>query len=360
MRRPAWFDERSPSLLRRAALAPLTLAACAYGAAAALHRAAHERGTLPPEKLACQVVSVGNLVVGGAGKTPLAAWIAARLRARGRRVALATRGYGGAPRAAVHVASDGVRALEAPAVVGEEALLLAQLAPGVPVLVARRRALAGQRAIAEFGADLLVLDDGFQHHALARDVELVAFAADGLGNGAVLPRGPLREPLAALARADAVLVAGGELPPQDEARVARAAPRALRFAVQRTPRALRALGTRIPPVAPEPPSRLAGRAVGVLSALADPRALRRSVEALGARVVAERAFPDHHLYRARDLAGLAADAPLWITTEKDAVKLEPAWCAGADLRVLALDTQVAEPERFLAWLEQRLSRAATA
>jgi tetraacyldisaccharide 4'-kinase len=356
VRRPAWFDETSSPLARRAALAPLTLASWLYAAGAAAHRAAHDRGILPRARLACQVVSVGNVVVGGTGKTPLAAWIAAQLSARGRRVALATRGYGGSPRAAVHVASDGVRPLEPPSVVGEEALLLAQLAPGVPVLVARRRALAGERAIAEFGADLLVLDDGFQHHALARDVELVAFGEMGLGNGAVLPRGPLREPLAALARADAVLVAG-ELAARAAGRVARAAPRAARFAVLRAPRALRALGTRIPPVAAEAPSWLAGRVVGVLSALADPHALRRSVEALGARVVAERSFADHHPYRARDLAGLAAAAPLWITTEKDAVKLEPAWCAGVDLRVLALDTSVAEPDRFLGWLEARLARA---
>jgi tetraacyldisaccharide 4'-kinase len=300
------------------------------------------------------VVSVGNLVVGGSGKTPLAAWIAAQLQARGRRVALATRGYGGAPSAPVHVASDGERILEPVSVVGDEALLLARLAPGVPVLVARRRVLAGEHAIAQFGADVLVLDDGFQHHALARDVELVVFGSDGLGCGAVLPRGPLREPLAALARAHAVLVTGGELPADDETRVARAAPRAERFAVRRTARELRVLGAGSASVAKASPSALAGRDVGVLSALAQPRALRETVESLGARVVAERTFADHHLYRASDLSGLAVEAALWITSEKDAVKLDPAWCAGSDVRVLALETAVVDPEKFIAWLETRL------
>jgi tetraacyldisaccharide 4'-kinase len=354
MKRPAWFDERAPSLARRAALAPLGTLSWGYGAAAALHRAVYQRGVLTPERLACSVVSVGNLVVGGTGKTPLAAWIAVQLRARGRRVALATRGHGGAPRERVHIASDGARALEPAAIVGDEALLLAQLAPGVPVLVARKRALAGERAIARFGAQVLVLDDGFQHHALARDVELVAFGADGLGSGAVLPRGPLREPIAALSSAHALLVTGGALPAGDEARIVDAAPLAERFAVSRSPRELRALGTRIPRIAPEPASALAGREVGVLSALAHPHALRRSVEALGARVVAERSFADHHRYCARDVSGLAAQAPLWITSEKDAVKLEPAWCVDADVRVLSLATEVREPERFLAWLEARL------
>jgi len=354
VRRPAWFDERAPSPARRAALAPLTVASLGYGALAALHRAAYERGIARRTQLACRVVSVGSLVVGGSGKTPLAAWIAAQLHLRGRRVALATRGYGGAPREAVHVASDGARALEPVSVVGDEALLLAQLAPGVPVLVARARALAGARARADFGAETLVLDDGFQHHALARDVELVVFGGDGLGCGAVLPRGPLREPLAALARAHAILTPGGAMPAHDGALVARAAPQAARFVVTRTPRELRAIGTRSPRAAPARASALAGREVGVLSALAHPRALRATVESLGGRVIAERSFPDHYRYRASDLSGLARQAPLWVTSEKDAVKLEPAWCAGADVRVLALDTEVAEPEKFLAWLETRL------
>ena len=351
MKRPSWFDERAPSPGARAALAPLSALSWCYGAAAALHRAAYERGFAQPARLPCKVISVGNLVVGGSGKTPLAAWIAAQLHARGKRVALASRGYGGKPREAVHVVSDGTRVLEGAAVVGDEALLLAHLAPGVPVLVARRRELAGLRAIALFDTEVLVLDDGFQHHALARDVNLVAFAQDGLGNGAVLPRGPLREAIHALARADAILVTGGALPADDEARIARAAPQAARFSVLRTPRELRALGASR---APEPASALAGREVGVLSALARPRALRETVEALGARVVAERVFADHHAYTPRDVAGLAAEAPLWVTSEKDAIKLAPEWLRGADLRVLALETSVAEPEKFLAWLDKRL------
>jgi tetraacyldisaccharide 4'-kinase len=251
----------------------------------------------------------------------------------------------------VHVASDGARAPLAASVVGDEALLLARLAPGVPVLVARERALAGQRAIEEFGAELLVLDDGFQHHVLARDVDLVAFSVHGLGSAAVLPRGPLREPLAALARAHALLTPAEPLDPGDAALLARFAPQAVRFTVQRAPHELRALdGAR----ASEPPAWLAGRELGVLSALAHPRALRASAELLGARVVAERVFADHHRFSARDVAGLAREARLWITSEKDAVKLELAWLAGADVRVLTEQLSIAEPDMFLAWLEARL------
>ena len=354
MKRPRWLDERDPPLARRVALAPLRAASWCYGMAARAHRTAYESGVLSRSRLACEVVSVGSLVVGGSGKTPLAAWIAVQLHARGQRVALATRGYGGAPREPVHVASDGERLLESPSVVGDEALLLARLAPAVPVVVARERARAGQLAIARFGADVLVLDDGFQHHALARDVDLVVFGRDGLGSGALLPRGPLRESLGALSRADAILVVGGELPAPDEARIAQAAPAATRFRVLRAPRGLGKWGQARIAHPTEPPSSLAGREVGVLSALAHPRALRETVEAIGARVIAERTFADHHLYRASDLSGLAAQAPLWVTSEKDAVKLDPAWCGSANVRVLALETSVAEPEKFLAWLDARL------
>jgi tetraacyldisaccharide 4'-kinase len=133
------------------------------------------------------------------------------------------------------------------------------------------------------------------------------------------------------------------------------APAAARFIVRRVPRALRRLrdpaaGARAtdsllrePDPLDEPPAALAGREVGLLSGLARPASFRRTVEALGARVVAERCFPDHHPYAARDLAGLAAAAPLWITTEKDAVKIEPEWVGGAELRVLAIDIEGVEP-----------------
>jgi tetraacyldisaccharide 4'-kinase len=359
MKRPVWFDARDPSLAVRLALAPLSALSWCYGAGAALHRAAYECRIAKRTRLACKVVSVGNLVVGGSGKTPLAAWIAAQLHARGRRVALASRGYGGKPREAVHVVSDGTRVLESVAVVGEEALLLAQLATGVPVLVARERAAAGERALDEFRADVLVLDDGFQHHALERDVELVAFSPHGFGNGALLPRGPLREPLAALSRAHALLVPGTKLAERDEALLARFAPIAARFAVERAPRELRALDGGSPS---EPPAWLAGREVGALSALAHPRALRESLEELGARVVAERVFADHHRYAPREVGDLGREAPLWITSEKDAVKLDPTWVRGTEVRVLAEQTSIAEPEKFMSWLlsaiDARISRSA--
>jgi len=348
-----WLEEREESAWRRLALAPLVPAAWLYGGVAALHRVLAERGVLPRRRLSAQVVSVGNLGVGGTAKTPLAAWIAAGLRARGRKVVLASRGYGRRGREPVRVVSDGsfVHALADEA--GDEPVLLAALAPGVPVLVGRDRGLVGLRAMAAFDAELIVLDDGFQHHRLHRDLDVVSFDGRlGLGNRRVLPRGPLREPLGALSRADAVGVVDGPLPESDEGVLARRAPHAHRFATHRRPAALRPLSGG----ASVPLESLRGADVGLLAAVAQPASVRRTLEALGARVVAERLFRDHHRYAARDLAGLAAAAPRWITTEKDAVKLVPSWTGRARVDVLAIELAVDAPAALLDWIEAALRR----
>jgi tetraacyldisaccharide 4'-kinase len=349
VKRPRFFDRREESPALRAALLPLDLASLLYGGAARANRALHRRGWLRTSRLGCRVVSVGNPVVGGSGKTPFAAWLAAALRARGHRVVLASRGYGRRGRSRVEVVSDGrfvrSRAEEA----GDEPLVLAAHAPGVPVLVGPSRAVVGLRAVSAFGAGVLVLDDGFQHHALARDLDLLVLDGAGLGNGRVLPRGPLREPPAAVRLAQAIGVVDGPLPERDEALLRRLAPAARRFEARRVPAALRSLGGG----AAEAPAWLQGRPVGLLCGIARPTAFRRTVEGLGARVVAERCFRDHHAYRARDLAGLAAAAPLWVTTEKDAFKILPGW-TGADLRVLIIELEVDEPDALLDWVEERL------
>ncbi len=348
---PRWLRERDESLARQLALAPLDVASWCYASAAWLHRAAAERGLTRARRLAAHVVSVGNLVVGGTAKTPLAAWLAAQLRRRGRKVALASRGYGRPGGEPVEVVSDGRFVHGTAATAGDEPMLLAAQAPGVPVLVARDRGLAGLRAISAFGADVIVLDDGFQHHRLERDVDVLTFDGSlGLGNRRVLPRGPLREPLGALARAEAIGVVDGPLPERDERVLAWRAPRAYRFATRRRPSALRPLAGG----AALPLADLSGERVGLLAAVARPDSVRRTLEQLGAQVVAERLFRDHHRYAAVDLANLADEVPRWITTEKDAVKLIPAWAGRARIDVLAIELAVDAPEALLDWLEARL------
>lgn len=352
--RAAWLEQREESIAQRMALLPLEPIAWGWSAAATLHRMAYRHGWRRARRLSCAVVSVGGLTAGGSGKTPLAAFVARSLRARGHRVVLASRGYGRRSREAVVVVSDGRQVHSTPALAGDEPLLLAAHAPDVPVLVARDRGLAGLRAIATFGADVLVLDDGFQHHRLERDVDLVALDAGvGLGNLRVLPRGPLREPRSVLRFADAIAVVDGPLPEREEALVRNLAPDAFRLAVCRRASGWRKLsgGTLAPA------QQLAGLRVGLLAGIARPASLRRSVEALGAIVVAERFFGDHHAWRPRDVARLDPTVPVWITTEKDAVKLVASWTRGVDVRVLASELVAEDPGRFASWLEQRLRAA---
>lgn len=355
MIRAGWIQRREESAWRRAALAPLVPVAWLYGAAARWNRA-RRRDPRQRRALPIRVVSVGNLVVGGSAKTPLAAWLARALHRRGLKVALASRGYGRSrgPRGAdpIVAVSDGRFVLGRAECAGDEPMWLAAHAPGVPVLVGDDRYQVGLRAFSTFGAELLVLDDGFQHHRLARDVDVVAIDAGfGFGNGYVLPRGPLREPMAALRDADAIAVVDGPLRDADRERVAAFAPHAFQIGVRRAPIALRPLRGG----AADPPDVLDGAPVGMLAGLARPDSLRETLERLGADVVAQRLFSDHHRYRRGDLRGLRREAPLWITTEKDAVKITPQWAGRADVRVLCSAVQIDDEAGVLDWLTRRLS-----
>jgi len=299
-------------------------------------------------------LSVGSLTVGGAGKTPLAARLAHALHRRGHRVVLASRGYGRRSRELVQVVSDGSRVHSDLEASGDESRVLAAHAPGVPVLVGRDRRIVGQHAVSVFGAELLVLDDGFQHHRLARDLDLVCVdGRAGFGNGYGLPRGPLREPLSALRHADwIVLIDPSEGEGADGLDWSRLAPDAPIVRAHRRPVGLVRLGRQ----GWDPANSLRGRRVGLISGLARPASLRHSVESLGAEVVGELVFPDHHRFRARDLAGLDPTIPEWITTEKDASKILPRWTGAARIRVLAMEIEIDDERAVLDALEVELQR----
>lgn len=345
------YDPGPEPRWKRILLAPLGGVARLYAAAAWLDRTLHHRRWLRVRRLPCRVVSVGGLTAGGSGKTPLAAWVARSLRAQGHRVVIASRGYGRSGRDRVVVVSDGRHVTSSAAEAGDEPFLLAALAPDVPVIVSRDRGVAGLRAVSAFNADAVVLDDGFHHHRLARDVEIVAIdSGAGFGNGRVLPRGPLRESPTSLRLADVVVVIDGPLRAEDESRLGKFAPHAQRVFARRVARSWRSLsgGARFPA------ETLAGLRVGIFCGIARPASFRRTVESLGARVVAERSFRDHHRFSAADLRDLEPGVGTWLTTEKDAVKLVAAWAAGVDVRVLSITLEVEDGERFADWLGYRL------
>lgn len=352
---PSGLYARTPISRSRVVRAALRTAAGVYGFGARLDRTLHARGLLRRRRLPCVVVSVGSLAAGGAGKTPAAAWIARTLHERGHRVVLAARGHGVRLGGEVRVASHGTGECAAAGRVGDEARVLARRAPGVPVVVGRDRFLAGLRAVTDFDCSVLVLDDGFQHHRLQRDLDLVCLDGRiGLAGGRVLPFGPLREPVAALARADALLVVDGPLGEVDAARVEDVARAARRFTARRVPRRWVRLGSG----QTAEPAALAGREVGMLAGLAEPSGFRALLGRLGVEVVAARLVPDHHPYRARELADLEHTRQTWVTTEKDAVKIDPAWLPeSVELWVLEIELVPDRPEAFVRHLESRIERA---
>jgi tetraacyldisaccharide 4'-kinase len=290
----------------RAALAPL---GWLYGRAAALRNRAFERGYLEAARLPVPVISVGNLSVGGTGKTPLVAWLVGQARLAGKRPGVLARGY----RRARH------------ATLNDEGMMLAARFPDLPQEQNKDR-VAGARALLGAGVDLIILDDGFQHRRLARDVDLVCVhALQPLD--ACLPAGRLRERPAGLHRAHAVilthadrLAAGARA--ERVAELRRLAGRDLPvFAAAHTPADL----VHMPSGVVQPTAALKGRDVCLLSAIGSPAEFERNVRDLGARVVEHRVERDHHHHQAQEVAGLARRAAarnaVLVVTEKDAAKL---------------------------------------
>lgn len=337
---------------RGALLLPLAVAEWGFAAGAGLRGALYAAGLRRVARAGVPVVSVGNLAVGGAGKTPAVMAIAARLAARGRRVAVLSRGYG-ATRTDARVVSDGKEVLLSAGEGGDEAVLVARRLPGVAVLCGPHRAVLARLARGNLGADALVLDDGFQHRALFRDLDTVVLdAGNPFGNGHLLPRGPNREPQGALRRAGLVWLSRVENADEPQLERLRALARettghdpveSRHAPVDVLDGALRtSLGL----------GALRGRRVRLLSGIARPRAFRRTVEALGAEVVAEHRFADHHRFRPGELGRVldppgGATADWIVTTEKDAVRLAAEEAAHPALRVLRIEAQVVRGEDVL-------------
>jgi tetraacyldisaccharide 4'-kinase len=275
----------------------LRLLAGLFAGAAALRRAAYARGWLAAGAAGRPVVIVGNITVGGSGKTPLVIWLARTLTARGIRTGVVLRGY--------RAAGGGVRRVTAdstPVAVGDEAVLIARRT-GVAVYVGRDRLAAAQALVAE-GVDLVLSDDGLQHYRLRRDVEIaVVDAARGAGNGRLLPAGPLREPLARLASVALVVQMGPGSEPRGGALT------------------MRLVGERLLPLddADEPRllAQLAGQRVHAVAGIGNPGRFFGMLRSAGIDAI-EHAFPDHHAYAAADLD--FGDALPVLMTEKDAVK----------------------------------------
>lgn len=281
-------------------LAPLSWV---FGAAAAARNAAFDRGVLRSHSLALPAVSIGNISVGGTGKTPVAAWVAQRLLARGLRPAILLRGYG-----------------------DDEPLVHARLTPDA-IIVADPDRLRGAITARERGADVLVLDDAFQYRRARRDLDIVLVAAEQAGSRRLLPAGPFREPPWALRRAQAIVVT------RKRASLAASEDVAARWGAE-NPAATVVIAAlapgelvRVGSDERRPLLDVRGRTVLAVSAIGVPASFEGQLTDLGATVISS-AFADHHAFSDADISGMvarSADSRMVVCTLKDAVKLAGRW-----------------------------------
>jgi tetraacyldisaccharide 4'-kinase len=325
----------------------------------ALRRGAYRRGWLKTRRLSRPVVSVGNITTGGTGKTPLVAYIARRLRARGFRPGILTRGYGRRGGADVLVLGRNRQQDVNPREVGDEPALLAKMLPEVPIVVGADRYRGGRLAEERLDVDVHLLDDGFQHWGLARDVDIVTLdATQPLSDRELLPAGRQREPNCALERAHMIVFTRTELsdPQPLEEDVRRINPHAAMFRSRTRLRELIDLATG----RACPPGALVGERVVALCAIGNPAAFFADVRKWGYMVSGQYSFRDHHVYRDEDLLPImqkAAEsgAKALVTTEKDAMNLPSFRRGEIPLLACAMEIELEEAEQFEQALLERLA-----
>ncbi len=331
----------------------LRLLSLPYRGAVAVRNGLYDKGLFRQKRLPCPVFSVGNITVGGTGKTPLVILLARLLREKGRRPAVLSRGYGVRTKAPVNVVSDGNRILMGWHEGGDEPVLIARSTPGVPVLTGPRRLLTGRAAIGHFGADVLILDDAFQHRALYRDLDIVLIdAIRPFGNGRLLPGGPLREPAEALDRAHLLIRTGGSRGPEQTLPEPLGRPsfrgfhRSLGIVEGGTGRLL-------------PAASLQGKKVCAFAGIGRPEAFRRSLNELAPEIVSFLTFPDHHPYSRPDVDSLRriaakTGADRIVTTEKDGIRLADFPDFLTEISLLRIGMEITPADPFAELIFSRL------
>ncbi len=285
----------------------------------------YDRQTLKPVKLSCPVISVGNITVGGTGKTPCVIMLAKILQRHGLKPAIISRGYGAISAQPVNIVSDGKSILLKADIAGDEPLLIARSLPDIPVVTGAKRRLTGPAAIDRFGANVLICDDAFQHRQIFRDIDIVLLDAEKpLGNGHLLPAGELREPIGSLERASCfILTRMNETHPvnQDIASIACTSNIPIFHAVHQFKEMIKSDGSTWPR------GELRGKIVCAFCGIAKPDSFKKLLLEAEAKIVLFDPFPDHYdfsLYDLQELKNkfLSLRADYLVTTEKDAMRLQ--------------------------------------
>jgi len=354
---------------RRASPFPLLLSLLsgAYGGGLRFRRLLYRFRLFKTRRLPCRVVSIGNITAGGTGKTPMTIYVARLVQRLGFKTAVLSRGYKGSAEKKGGIVSDGRQLRMTAAAAGDEPVLIAASLEGIPVLVGRDRFISGMTAVREFGAEVIVLDDAFQHIRLERDLDLVLVdARRPFGNGRLLPRGPLREPPGALSRGDAVILTRCRADAAAAVgKIRKTAAACQIFKSTQTPFVSQVIVASAKqagaaPNAPPDAGRFRGLRVFAFAGLADNASFRASLAELGCRLCGCADFADHHRYSGADLDGIlqaagGCAAEVIATTEKDFSKICGRIGWPLDLVVMGVRTSFGEEEAaFVDFLRKRL------
>lgn len=359
-------------LFRSMVLVVLRFCSIIYGAMVELNLALFRTGIIPQKKLNATVISLGNITVGGTGKTPTAERMARMIRDDGHRVAILNRGYRAKWKGSVGVVSDGSKIYMSASEAGDEAYLLAKNLPGVAVIIGSDRSKTGAYAIDKLGVDVLILDDGYQHWKLYRDLDIVLIdaAANSFGGNYILPRGTLRETLPHLDRADVCLLT--KVDQAEEGNCERVC-ETIRKYNQRAP-IIQSIHDSVCflevadwyksiPDSEVPLDSIAGQRVMAFSAIGNPKSFEQSIASHGAHIVDAIRFQDHHEYTMAEMqdildSALQKNVCALITTEKDAVKIPAEFIhskRGLPVYILKMELKILPShEQFLQAIKQKM------
>jgi tetraacyldisaccharide 4'-kinase len=351
----------------------LSAASALYGTAQTIRANCYRQNLLQSRKLPCDVISVGNITVGGTGKTPMTIYVARKLQQAGVRVAVISRGYKGSAERNGGVVSDGGNLLMNSEQAGDEPFLIASRLKNIPVIVGKNRFAAGMLAISKFQSEVIVLDDAFQHLKLRRDIDIILLDyTRPFGNTHLLPRGILREPVTALARATACILTRSPTGPDEAASTTLAGIKAHMpdipiFTSSHDPYMYTVKSWAPTPfneisdfIAPHDSDQINYKKAYGFSGIARNDDFKRTVETLGFNSMGFFEFPDHHKYSRDDLEKMvrtagAAGAECLITTEKDHARIAHKKSLSMDLIVVGVKIDFGNDEQeFISFIQSRL------
>ncbi|MEW6614225.1 MAG: tetraacyldisaccharide 4'-kinase [Thermodesulfobacteriota bacterium] len=321
----------------------------------------YQRGILRSKKLPCKIISVGNISLGGSGKTPTTHYIAKLLKENDFRVGIVSRGYRGKGTDEVNLVSEGDNVLLSPREAGDEPYMLAKKLKGIPVLTSKDRYQGGKYVIERFNSNVLILDDGFQHIRLKRDLDILLLDSRIVsGNNYLFPRGVLREPLMNLKRANVFLVTRAKS--SDKQRELTRTIRSIKkdaeifYGYFQAKHLIDPFGER------KGLDYLRDKRVLAFSGIANPEHFTASLKELGAIVVEELIFPDHHWYSSKDykrIGEISGEVNFAVTTEKDMVKIDSSFLSNVKTFALSIELCLEREEEFKDFLLKRVSEAST-